>query len=208
MGTYRLWRRVADAIASSCANKRRGRARAAPTKALFLTCALLAASVPQAAQARLQCVPFARAQSGIAIFGNAWTWWSQAEGVYARGSTPQVGAVLAMAQSSATPIGHVAVVKKIVDARHILLDHANWSSPGMIERGVLAEDVSPQGDWSAVKVWYGPIRALGSRVNPVSGFIYPHSAPPKIELAAQSVETSRSVSEAFDSALSKMAQAG
>lgn len=164
--------------------------------------------MPQAAQARLQCVPFARAQSGIAIFGNAWTWWSQAEGVYARGSTPQVGAVLAMAQSSAMPVGHVAVVKKIVDARHILLDHANWSSPGVIERGVLAEDVSPQGDWSAVKVWYGPIQALGSRVNPVRGFIYPQSATPKFELATQPVEKARSVFETFDAALSKTAQAG
>ena len=33
----------------------------------------------------LECVPFARAMSGIRIFGNAWTWWTQAisdQGVY------------------------------------------------------------------------------------------------------------------------------
>jgi hypothetical protein len=30
-----------------------------------------------------------------------------------------------------------------------------------------------RGDWSAVKVWFGPIGDLGMRVNPVAGFIYP-----------------------------------
>ncbi|GAA3271795.1 hypothetical protein GCM10020258_47310 [Sphingomonas yabuuchiae] len=35
-----------------------------------------------------QCVPFARQASGIAIYGDAWTWWSKAEGKYPRGRTP------------------------------------------------------------------------------------------------------------------------
>src|SRR3546814_4622006 len=34
-------------------------------------------STPAAA---LQCVPFARAETGIAIYGNAKTWWAQAAG--------------------------------------------------------------------------------------------------------------------------------
>src|SRR3546814_5614904 len=29
-----------------------------------------------------QCVPFARAASGIQIYGDAWTWWGQAEDRY------------------------------------------------------------------------------------------------------------------------------
>ena len=42
----------------------------------------------------LQCVPFARDNSGIAIVGNAVNWWGKAAGVYERGSRPEVGSVL------------------------------------------------------------------------------------------------------------------
>lgn len=132
----------------------------------------------EAVASPLQCVPYARDHSGIDIHGNAWTWWDKARGVYARGNAPRIGAVLAMAPSQAMPLGHVAVVEKIVDQRHILLDHANWSSPGLIERGVLAEDVSSAGDWSEVRVWYAPAASLGSRSNPVFGFIYAEASVP------------------------------
>ena len=30
----------------------------------------------------LQCVPYAREHSGIKLFGDAYTWWDQAEGKY------------------------------------------------------------------------------------------------------------------------------
>jgi hypothetical protein len=33
-------------------------------------------------------------------------------------------------------------------------------------------DVSDDGDWSQVKVWYGPIENLGGKVYPTYGFIY------------------------------------
>jgi hypothetical protein len=151
---------------------------------------LLAAALPQAAQARaLQCVPYARDVSGIEIRGNAHTWWGQAEGRYERGSEPKVGAVLVLRSTRAMPQGHVAMVGEIVDDRHVLLDHANWSGPGRIERRALAEDVSEAGDWSQVKVWYGPIGKLGLRANPAFGFIYgdaPAAAPamPSPEFAA------------------------
>jgi surface antigen len=130
------------------------------------------AAAANPAAAYLQCVPYARAESGIAIRGNAGTWWSQAAGHYRRGGEPQVGAVLAFQPTRAMPIGHVAVVAAVVDSRHILLNHANWSTRGQIERGVLAEDVSPNGDWSNVRVWYAPQRSLGLRANPTFGFIY------------------------------------
>jgi hypothetical protein len=134
---------------------------------------MLAVAVPQAAQARtLQCVPYAREVSGLDIRGNARTWWSQAEGRYERGTEPRVGAVLVLRGTRSMPQGHVAVVGEVIDDRHVYLNHANWSGPGRIERRALAEDVSAQGDWSEVRVWYAPIGKLGLRANPAHGFIY------------------------------------
>jgi hypothetical protein len=148
--------------------------------ASFLLRAPLAAGLAGAAAtpaaAFLQCAPYARAESGIAIHGNAGTWWGQAAGHYRRGPEPRVGAVLAFQPTRAMPIGHVAVVAAIVDSRHILLNHANWSGHGRIERAALAEDTSPNGDWSIVRVWYAPQHSLGRRTNPTFGFIY-HDAP-------------------------------
>lgn len=132
----------------------------------------LTAAFATPAAAVLQCVPYARAQSGIQIRGNAHTWWAQAEGRYARGAEPRVGAVMVLQSTRAMPIGHVAMVAEIIDDRNVYLDHANWSGPGRIERRALARDVSPNGDWSQVRVWYGPQGSLGIRANPVFGFIY------------------------------------
>lgn len=131
-----------------------------------------------AAQAKgaLQCVPYARSVSGIDIHGDAHLWWRQAAGLYERGQSPEVGAVLAFRATAAMPLGHVAVVERIIDDRRILLDHANWSAPGKIEHHALAEDVSAAGDWSEVRVWYGPTGSLGRRVNEANGFIYARPA--------------------------------
>ncbi|MCW3836458.1 CHAP domain-containing protein [Sphingomonas canadensis] len=128
------------------------------------------------AQARsgvLQCVPYARAVSGVEIYGNAHTWWNQAAGKYARGAEPRVGAVMSFRAIASMPLGHVAMVSKIVSDREVLLRHANWSRPGGIEIDVRAVDVSPAGDWSQVRVWYGPIGGLGRTAYPLNGFIYP-----------------------------------
>lgn len=122
----------------------------------------------------LQCVPFARQVSGIDLYGNAATWWSQAAGRYDRGNEPRVGAVLTFTASRAMPVGHVATVSKVVGAREVLLTHANWSYRGGIERNVRAIDVSPRNDWTDVRVWYGPIGGLGIRSNAAFGFIYPN----------------------------------
>ncbi|GAB5349549.1 CHAP domain-containing protein [Alteriqipengyuania sp. 357] len=153
------------------------------SKAIFAASCLIALAVgPVAAQARhLQCVPYARQVSGIQIHGNALTWWGQADGRYPRGGEPQVGAVLAFRPTGAMPLGHVAVVSAILDDRRILLDHANWSGPGVIDSGVLAIDVSAEGDWSSVRVWYGPSGGLGSRHNPTFGFIYKAEPEPQPE---------------------------
>ncbi len=133
------------------------------------------AALPTAANARLQCVAYARQVSEVQISGNARDWWNNAAGRYDRGQAPKPGAVLAFAGTRAMPYGHVAVVSKIVDDRHILINHANWSRPGMVERGVMAVDVSPAGDWSQVRVWYAPTGSLGLRPSAAKGFIYPRT---------------------------------
>lgn len=143
-------------------------------RALAALCAILAIfALPQVAEARLQCVAFARSHSDVRLSGNARDWWGNAAGTYERGQSPEAGAVLAFRGTRAMPMGHVAVVRKVIDERHVLLDHANWSGPGKIERGVMAIDVSDKGDWSAVRVWYGRTGSLGLRPSPAFGFIYP-----------------------------------
>ncbi len=123
-----------------------------------------------------ECVPFARAISGVEIYGDAHTWWDKAEGRYERGSTPRIGAVLAFVPHNAMQLGHVAVVSDIVDRSTIRITHANWSRidgrRGQIERDVTVRDVSGAGDWSAVRVWYAPLGDLGTTAWPVHGFIY------------------------------------
>lgn len=125
----------------------------------------------------LQCVPFARDTSGIRLFGDAHTWWNQAAGKYGRGSAPMPGAVMAIRPHGNSTLGHVATVNRVINARTILISHANWSAPGEIERNVTAVDVSPTNDWSEVRIWYAPIRNLGGAHWPVSGFIYKSKAP-------------------------------
>jgi surface antigen len=124
----------------------------------------------------LQCVPFARETSGIDIFGDAKTWWLQAEGRFARGQSPEVGAVMAFKPTHSMPIGHVGTVSKIISDREVLIDHANWSMiggrRGQIERGAKVLDVSDAGDWSEVRVWYAPMKGLGNSSYPLYGFIY------------------------------------
>ncbi len=128
-----------------------------------------------------ECVPFAREVSGVRIFGDARTWWWQAEGRYARGHTPRVGAVMAFIPIGNMKLGHVATVSELVDDRTIKVTHANWSPiggrRGQVERDVEVRDVSEHGDWSRVRVWFAPSEALGARAWPVHGFIYPTRTP-------------------------------
>lgn len=123
-----------------------------------------------------QCVPFARAASGIQIYGDAWTWWDQAEGRYQRGAAPRVGAVIVFAKTDRLRFGHVAVVSRVVEKRVLMLTHANWSRQngerGHAEQDVTLYDVSDRGDWSRVKVWYKDSDGLGGGIYPIEGFIY------------------------------------
>lgn len=147
--------------------------------ALATACAALLAAAP--ASATLldyvgQCVPFARAASGIQIYGDAWTWWDQAQGRYQRSHKPKVGAVIVFAKTHQLRLGHVAVVSRVVEDRVLMLTHANWSRQngerGHAEQDVTLYDVSDDNDWSRVKVWYRDTNGLGGSIYPVKGFIY------------------------------------
>ncbi|MCK5909186.1 MAG: CHAP domain-containing protein [Caulobacter sp.] len=138
-----------------------------------------------------QCVPFARLMSGIQIFGDARTWWSQAAGKYETGSVPKIGSVLSFKPTARMNLGHVAFVSQVLTDRVIQVTHANWSviegDRGQIEKDVTVVDVSANGDWSQVKVWYDPIRDLGNTVYPTNGFIYQDAQAMKIAMATSKI---------------------
>ena len=141
---------------------------------------LLLATPVQALNEELQCVPYARALTGVEIRGDAHTWWGQAEGRYQRGTMPKVGAIMAFRPHGNMRLGHVAAVRRIVDKRTLIISHANWSTidgeRGHIEEDVRVIDASEANDWSRVRVWYTPNAALGTTEWPLNGFIYPTKA--------------------------------
>jgi surface antigen len=146
------------------------RVKAAFCSALFIA----ALSAPSAANAQSfwQCAPFARVFSGIQLFGAAGGWWNQAIGKYTQGSAPKAGSVLVFKAIGSMRSGHVATVTQVISERVIKVTHANWGRPGQVERDVTVVDASTKGDWSAVKVWYGPIHDIGIKAYPTYGFIY------------------------------------
>ncbi len=118
----------------------------------------------------IQCVAFARADTGMDITGNAANWWDNAAGRYARGNRPEPGSVLNFRSTGNMRLGHVSVVSSVVGSREILIDHSHWGGPG-VARGVTVLDVSPDNDWSEVRVSIGTTGEFGS-IYPTYGFIY------------------------------------
>ena len=151
-------------------------AKAKAHKASKTAAVKVAAQKTPAGSAYLQCVTFARQFTGMQIFGDAWTWWEKATGHYEEGATPKPGAVLVFKSQGRMKLGHVAVVSQIITDRYIQVTHANWSPVngrrGQVEDNVNVLDVSEKGDWSKVKVWYGPLNDLGTTVYTTYGFIY------------------------------------
>jgi surface antigen len=122
----------------------------------------------------ISCVPYARQVSGIMVTGNAWQWWRNATGVYARGERPEAGSVLNFRPNGRMRLGHVAVVTQVVNPREVIVDHANWPTGegyGTVSRNVAVVDVSEANNWSAVRVELGREGNFGS-VYPTYGFIY------------------------------------
>ena len=120
----------------------------------------------------LECVPFARAESGITLYGDAADWWDQAAGRYDRGPTPAPGAVLVFHRSSRLPHGHVSVVTGVAGPRDITVDQANWVR-GRIGRAEAVRDMSAGNDWSTVRVWWAPSGTLGATAYAAQGFVGP-----------------------------------
>jgi Surface antigen len=128
---------------------------------------------PRSSSGVLQCVPYARDHSGVKIWGDAYTWWGQADGKYARGFTPVEGAVMVLTNYAGPNRGHVAVVRDVVSSREIRIDHANWLDDGAIFTDDPVRDVSQANDWSVVRVFNPRAGAWGGRLYPVQGFIGP-----------------------------------
>lgn len=148
-----------------------------PLTILLMLMALFHTASAGAFDEGLQCVPYARALTGIDIRGDAYSWWDQADGRYDRGDRPRVGAVMWFRPHGAMRLGHIAAVRKIIDRRTVIVSHANWSTidgrRGHIEENVRVVDASADNDWSVVQVWYTPNAALGTTLWPLNGFIYP-----------------------------------
>ena len=125
--------------------------------------------------AGISCVPYARSVTGMAISGNGRDWWHNAAGRYARASRPEPGAILSFPSSGGMRSGHVAVVSRIINARLIEIDHANWGGPGIsrgsVMHGVDVMDVSPGNDWTQVRVQVGHSNEQFGREYPTDGFI-------------------------------------
>jgi surface antigen len=131
-----------------------------------------------------ECAAYARERSGIALYGDAYTWWDQAQGHYGRESAPQPGAVLVLTGYAGPKRGHLAVVTRIVAPREIRVDHANWLNDGNLYLNTPVIDVSPANDWSEVRVWNTREGHLGGNTYAVQGFIAPFAAPHEITAAS------------------------
>lgn len=146
------------------------------TAAAFPHRAMHGRSRAATASGGISCVPYARAVTGMAITGNGGDWWNNAAGLYDRGQRPEPGSVMAFRSSGGMSRGHVAVVRRVLGPREVLIDHANWAGPG-IRRGtvmhdVAVVDVSERNDWTAVKVQVGHDGGLFGRTYPTYGFIH------------------------------------
>ena len=119
------------------------------------------------------CVAYAREVTGVHLDGNAATWWPHAEGRYERGNRPTPGAILVFKPYGRMRVGHVAVVSRVVGAREILVDQANWVR-GRVTTAMSVIDASPLNDWTSVKVQFA---GTHGRANPTFGFIYPRTLP-------------------------------
>jgi hypothetical protein len=132
---------------------------------------------PPPDSARMQCVTYARAVTGLDLKGDAWRWWRAADGRYERGSEPSAYAVLVLSKGVRLSRGHVAVVREILDSRRIRVDHANWNNDERIVKDMLVVDVSAANDWTEVRFWNEKADSWGN-VYLAYGFIYPQGTEP------------------------------
>nr|WP_199484080.1 CHAP domain-containing protein [Tanticharoenia sakaeratensis] len=153
----------------------------------------------------IQCVAFAKAASEVELHGNAADWWYNANGVYARGQAPEAGSVLSFRATRRMPLGHVAVVTAVEDSRTIVIDQSHWAQRG-ISRNVHVVDVSPNNDWSAVRVALNGNQDAYGSIYPTHGFIYarpddgsdPETAPHVVLASVRTAPTAVATHGAVD----------
>jgi surface antigen len=126
---------------------------------------------PPSPNSRMQCVPYARAFTGIFIRGDAWTWWHAAGGIYSRGNVPEPYSLLVLAKTERLRSGHLAVVTGIEGPREIRVSHANWLNDERIFEHVRVLDVSEANDWSELRFW-NPQTGNFGQVYQAYGFVY------------------------------------
>jgi surface antigen len=141
------------------------------------------------------CALYAREVTGVDLQGNAGDWWAQAEGRYARGREPVVGAILVFRPSHYMPSGHVAIVSHIINKREIQVDQANWIH-GRIVKNLWVVDASPNNDWTIVEVENLGSQSYG-RQNPTFGFVYPRAPRPRLDEIEVARDNSRPVTANF-----------
>jgi surface antigen len=131
----------------------------------------------------VQCVPYARQQSGIQIMGDAYSWWDRAAPTYDRGHSPRTGSVLVLARTSKMKHGHVAVVTDVLGPRQINVTHSNWGNDRYSRRVIYdymrVEDASAKNDWSSVRFWNPDKNVFGFPYQ-AKGFIYPARTGPAL----------------------------
>jgi surface antigen len=125
--------------------------------------------------AAANCALYARAVTGVDLYGAAGGWWDEAAGLYGRGQTPAVGSILVFRRTGRIPSGHVAVVSKVLGRGEVLVDHANWFH-GTVSRDMPVVDTSPNHDWTMVAVLEPRSGQLGADY-PTYGFVYPQAVP-------------------------------
>ncbi len=132
------------------------------------------------ASARIDDVAYVKSVTGIAIPGEAWSWWDGSNGRYARGHRPIPSAVLVFRQQQNLPVGHLAIVTRVLSSREVRISHADWASTwatrGRITGNVPVLDVSRTNDWTQVRLWYADIGTV-ERVYDTYGFVYGGAKP-------------------------------
>jgi surface antigen len=131
------------------------------------------------------CALFARAETGVSLFGAAGGWWDEAAGLYERGHVPEVGSILVFKRSGFMPSGHVAVVSKVIGPGQVLVDQSNWYH-GRVTHDTPVIDTSADHDWSEVAVMNIATGEFG-RDSPTYGFVYPETGSPEI-IAARTAD--------------------
>jgi len=130
--------------------------------------------------ARIDDVAYVKSVTGMAIPGQAWSWWDGSNGRYPRGHSPVPSAVLVFRQQQNLPAGHLAIVTKVLSSREVRISHADWASTwatrGRITGNVPVLDVSRANDWTKVRLWYANSGTV-DQVYGTYGFVYGNAQP-------------------------------